>query len=156
VFITNHVLAGAAIGLVTRRPAVAFAAGVASHVGMDMVLHWGDQLDWDEFVEVAKVDGTLGLGVCAGLLAVAPRAARPAVVAGIAGACIIDMDKPGQHFFGRSPFPAAVDRFHGRIQNQRPIGGLVEAATAAGLAFTVLALRSRGGPARRGPRLRRR
>ena len=48
---------------------------------------------------------------------------RPAVAAGIAGACLIDMDKPGRHFVGRSPFPAAVDRFHGRIQNEREIGG---------------------------------
>jgi len=34
---------------------------------------------------------------------------------------------------GRSPFPAAVDRFHGRIQNQREIGGLVEAGVALAL-----------------------
>ena len=88
-FITNHALAGATLGLLTRRPAVAFVTGVASHVAMDMVLHWGDErLDWDGFVEVAKVDGTVGLAVCAALLAVAPAPARPAVAAGIAGAAI--------------------------------------------------------------------
>ncbi len=148
-FITNHVLAGAAVGLVSRRPAAAFATGVASHLAMDMVLHWGAKLEWDEFVRVAKVDGTIGLGVCAALLASVPARARPTMLAGIAGACLIDMDKPGRHFFGRSPFPAAVDRFHGRLQNQGPIGGLVEAATAAGLAATVLALRSRGAGSHR-------
>jgi hypothetical protein len=133
-FITNHVLAGAAVGRVVRRPATAFAVGCASHVAMDMVLHWGNGLSWDEFVRVAKVDGTVGLAACAALLATTPGPARRAVAAGIAGACVIDMDKPGRHFFGRSPFPRVVDRFHGRIQNEGPIGGLVEAATAALLA----------------------
>lgn len=137
-FITNHALAGAAIGLASRRPVAAFVAGVASHVAMDMVLHWGDDLDWNEFVRVAKVDGTLGLGVCAALLAASPAGARRAVAAGIAGACLIDMDKPGLHFAGRSPFPAAVDRLHGRIQNERPVGFLVELATAAGLTAALL------------------
>lgn len=140
-FITNHALAGAAIGLAARRPAAAFVAGSLSHVAMDMVLHWGDDIDWDDFLQVAKVDGTVGLGVCAALLAAAPRGARVAVAAGIAGACLIDMDKPGRHFLGRSPFPAAVDRFHCRIQNERPVGGLVEAVTAAALAAGLLLLR---------------
>lgn len=148
-FITNHALAGAAIGLVTRRPAAAFAAGVASHLGMDMILHWGDEIGWAQFVEIAKVDGTVGLGVCSVLLAGTPRGARTAVAAGIAGACLIDMDKPGRHFFGRSPFPAAVDRFHTRLQNQRPIGGLVEAVTAAALVATCAGLRGLAVSARR-------
>jgi hypothetical protein len=153
VFITNHALAGAAIGLVLRRPLVAFVAGVASHVAMDLCLHWGDEdLDWDGFVEVARVDGALGLAVCGAALAAAPRRARPAVAAAIAGACFIDMDKPGRHFFGRSPFPSVVDRFHGRIQNEHPIGGLVEASAVAGLAATVgaLAFRARRAAPGRG------
>jgi hypothetical protein len=148
VFITNHTLAGAAIGLVTRRPVAAFATGLASHVAMDIVLHWGDDLDWDDFIRVARVDGTIGLSVGAVVLAVVPARARTAVAAGIAGACLIDMDKPGRHFAGRSPFPAAVDRFHGRLQNERPAGGLIEAATAAGLAVTLLLLHGRGVRAR--------
>jgi hypothetical protein len=53
------------------------------------------------------------------------------------------MDKPGRHFLGRSPFPAAVDRFHGRIQNEHPVGGLIEAATAAALAAGLLLLHAR-------------
>lgn len=151
-FITNHALAGAAIGLVLRRPVMAFAAGIASHVAMDLCLHWGDEdLDWDGFVEVARVDGTLGLAVSAAALAAAPRRARPAVATAIAGACLVDLDKPGRHFFGRSPFPALVDRFHGRIQNQHPIGGLVEASAVAGLAATVGALVLRARRAAPGP-----
>ncbi|HEX6419156.1 MAG TPA: hypothetical protein VFZ77_11700 [Acidimicrobiales bacterium] len=142
-FITNHALAGAAIGLAGPRPGTAFAAGVASHVAMDVVLHWGDDLSWDEFVQVARVDGTVGLAVCAALLVAAPARRRAAVAAGIAGACLIDMDKPGRHFLGRSPFPAAVDRFHGRIQNEHPLGRLVEAATAGALVAGLLLLRGR-------------
>lgn len=142
-FISNHVLAGAAVGRITGRPVTAFVAGVASHVAMDMVLHWGDERDWDDFVRVARVDGTVGLGLAATVMATTPRRARWPVACGIAGACLIDMDKPGLHFFGRSPFPAAVDRLHARIQWQRPIGALVEAATAASLAAALVALRRR-------------
>ena len=133
-FITNHALAGAAIGLVARRPVPAFVAGVASHLVMDVCLHWGDdRLDWDGFVEVAKVDGTVGLAVCASALAAAPRGSRLPVAAGIAGACLIDMEKPSIHFVGHSPFPETFDRFHRRIQTERPIGWVVEAVAAATL-----------------------
>jgi hypothetical protein len=147
VFITNHALAGALIGRAVRRPALAFGLGVASHIGMDMVLHYGREgIDRDEFLEIARVDGLIGLGVCAAALAATPRRLRPAVAAGIAGACLIDMDKPGVHFVGRSPFPAAVDRFHGRIQNQREIGGIVEAGVALALtAALVPSVRGRRG-----------
>ena len=138
-FITNHALAGAVIGGLVRPPVLAFGVGVASHVGMDVVLHYGREgVDWDDFVEMARIDGTVGLGVCAVALALAPRRARPAVAAGIAGACLIDMDKPGRHFVGRSPFPAALDRFHDRIQNEREIGGLVEVAAAVTLASALV------------------
>ena len=139
VFITNHALAGAVIGSTVRRPALAFGLGVASHIGMDLVLHYGREgIDWDDFVELARVDGTLGLAVCAGALAATPRGRRRRSRAGIAGACLIDMDKPGRHFVGRSPFPAAVDRFHGRIQNESRIGGLIEAAVAVALAAALV------------------
>ncbi len=133
-FITNHALAGAAIGLVARRPVPALVGGLASHLVMDVCLHWGDErLDWDGFVEVAKVDGTIGLAVCAAALTAAPRSARVPVAAGIAGACLIDMGKPWRHFFGQSPFPPGFDRFHDRIQTERPIGWVVEAVAAATL-----------------------
>lgn len=39
--VTNHVLAGAAIGALTRRPGVALGLGVASHLAMDAMPHWG-------------------------------------------------------------------------------------------------------------------
>lgn len=147
-FITNHALAGAVIGRLVRRPALAFGLGVASHVGMDMVLHYGRHgISWDDFVEMARVDGLVGLGVCAAALAATPRPARPAVAAGIAGACLIDMDKPARHFVGRSPFPRGFDRFHSRIQRESEAGGLVEAAVATALVAALLSA-GRGRAAR--------
>jgi hypothetical protein len=146
VFITNHALAGAAIGALVRRPVPAFAAGVASHVAMDMVLHYGDAgMDWERFVEMARVDGAIGLGVTAAVASTAPATVRRSALAGLAGACIVDLDKPGRHFFGRSPFPSAVDRFHCRIQNEAPVGRWVEVAAALALARGLAAaFRARG------------
>ncbi|HYZ99921.1 MAG TPA: hypothetical protein VE575_14270, partial [Acidimicrobiales bacterium] len=99
-FITNHALAGAAVGALARRPVPAFLVGVASHLAMDMVLHYGDDLDWDDVVDLGRVDGTIGLAVTAALAATAPPSVRRAVLAGVAGACVVDMDKPGRHFLG--------------------------------------------------------
>ena len=138
-FITNHALAGAAVGALARRPVPAFLVGVASHLAMDMVLHYGDDLDWDDVVDLGRVDGTIGLAVTAALAATAPPSVRRAVLAGVAGACVVDMDKPGRHFLGRSPFPSAVDQFHGRIQRESPAGRWVEAAAAVALAAGVVA-----------------
>ena len=38
----------------------------------------------------------------------------------MAGAALPDLDKPSIVFFGRSPFPRAVDLFHMRIQDEAP------------------------------------
>jgi MYXO-CTERM domain-containing protein len=138
VFVTNHALAGAAIGALVRRPVPAFVIGVASHVLMDMAPHFGGlDVDGPEFLRAARVDGTVGLGVTAAVVAVAPPAVRRSALAGLAGACLIDLDKPSRHFLGRSPFPPAVDRFHDRIQNEVPHGPWTEAATAAALVVAV-------------------
>jgi hypothetical protein len=150
VFVTNHALAGAAIGALVRRPVPAFVVGAASHVLMDMTPHFGGlDVDGPEFLRAARVDGTVGLGVTAAVVAVAPPAVRRSALAGLAGACLIDLDKPCRHFLGRSPFPPAVDRFHDRIQNEVPHGHWTEAATAAALVVAVGAAfrhrRRRGG-----------
>jgi hypothetical protein len=138
VFVTNHALAGAAIGAVVRRPVPAFIVGVASHVLMDMTLHFGEpDMRHDEFLRLARVDGTLGLCVTAAVAAAAPPSVRRSALVGLAGACLIDLDKPGRHFFGRSPFPPVVDRFHGHIQNEAPHGRWTEAATTAALVAAV-------------------
>ena len=120
-FVTNHVLAGTVIGLcLPRNPGQAFAGGVASHVIMDLTPHCGDAtLTDDEFFEIARRDGILGLGVLAAVLATTP-APRRGVVAGVAGAVLLDLDKPCKRFFGFDPFPRWLSRFHHWIQNEAP------------------------------------
>jgi hypothetical protein len=134
--ITNHVLAGAAIGaLLHRRPALAFAAGVASHVAMDSLPHWGLPRVPDshaKFLEVAKRDGLAGLAGI-GLLAGPARGIRTGVLAGIAGATLLDVDKPARHFFDHNPVPAPIQEFHERIQREAPHRMHNEILLAAGL-----------------------
>jgi hypothetical protein len=124
--LTNHVLAGAAIGAaLRRRPAAAFAAGVASHLVMDALPHWGlprEPAAAARFLQVARRDGVVGL---AALIALSRRASQNgrggrAVLAGMAGACLLDVDKPARHFFGRNPVPDPIQRFHDRIQCEAP------------------------------------
>ena len=139
-FITNHVLAGAIAGSVfRRRPVAAFGLGFATHVVMDMTPHWGNpQLGRDGFYAVAKRDGLLGLATVA-LVTVAGVPPRRALLAGMAGAAILDSDKPGEFFFGVNPLPAVIDRRHKRIQRESPEGLRTELAAGVALAAGVTA-----------------
>jgi hypothetical protein len=134
--VTNHVAAGAAIGAVLhRRPALAFAAGVASHVAMDCLPHWGlprEAASEERFLFVAKRDGLAGLAAVA-VLAGPAKGLRTGVLAGIAGATLLDVDKPARHFFGHNPVPAPIQDFHERIQREAPHRMRNEIAVAAGL-----------------------
>jgi hypothetical protein len=136
--VTNHVLSGAVIGAVARRrPVSAFLLGVASHFALDAVPHWGK---WDyrfRFLQVAVPDGLTGLAVMGAMTALAPPDARLGVLSGMAGAALPDLDKPSILWFGRSPWPAAVDRFHMVIQDEAPHRFKYEAAAA--VAFTAVA-----------------
>jgi hypothetical protein len=144
VLLTNHVLSGALIGALTRRPASAFAAGVASHFVLDAVPHWGKWGSLDRFLRVAVADGLVSLAAMGAITALAPAGRRLAVVAGMTGAALPDIDKPAKLFVGRSPFPVAVDRFHQRIQREAPGRAPLEVLTASALAVTALtALRRR-------------
>ncbi len=141
---TNHMLAGALLGRLLPRPGAAFAVGVGTHVAMDVLPHWGD---WDdeELLRVARVDGLVALAVAAWSVRAVPTANRAATVAGMAGAGLLDLDKPSRHFLGRSPFPAVVDAWHARIQVDAEsrrrwwVEGLAAAALGAALAATRLA-----------------
>ena len=115
--ITNHVLAGALVGLASPGPAAAFGVGVVSHFAMDVVPHWGDP-DHEAFLRVAYVDGLVGLATMALVARLTPSSRRGTVVAGMLGACFPDSDKPSDLFFGRSPFPFVVDNFHKLIQRE--------------------------------------
>lgn len=117
--VTNHVLSGALIGALVKRPVPAFVLGVASHFALDATPHWGDWDSYQRFLQVAVPDGLAGLAVIAGLAAVAPPDRRAAVLAGMAGAALPDLDKPSKLWFGRSPWPAAVNQFHHRIQREK-------------------------------------
>ncbi|HEV7536652.1 MAG TPA: hypothetical protein VGP90_13520 [Acidimicrobiia bacterium] len=149
VLVTNHVLAGAAIGAVVNRPVPALALGVASHLAMDRIPHWGlshadrqgDVMKDPRFLRVAYRDGLAGLAAMTAAFGLA-RGRRLPVLAGMVGAALLDLDKPGRHFVGVSPFPAAVDRFHGRIQEGREHDHKMgqELAVAAGLAAVVAGL----------------
>ena len=145
--LTNHVLSGALIGALARRPVPAFAAGVASHFVLDAIPHWGDWGSQRRFMRVAVPDGLVSLAVMGALTAASPPGRRAAVLAGMTGAALPDADKPTTVWFGWSPFPAAVDRFHARIQDESFRRAPVELA-AAGL-FTAAALTAIRG-ARRG------
>ena len=137
--ITNHVVGGAVIGAVAPGPASAFVLGIASHVAMDALPHWGHP-DYDVFIKVAVIDGLAGLATLATLARAASPDRRAAVVAGMLGACLPDADKPSTLFFGGSPFPAWVDEVHKQIQNEahermpyEAVGGLVGALVVRGL-----------------------
>lgn len=137
--ITNHVLSGAVTGAVVRRPAAAFAAGVASHFVLDALPHWGRPGEQPS-LRVAVADGMAGLAAIAMLTAAAPPARRAAVVAGMAGAALPDLDKPALRWFGRSPWPAPVNWFHGQIQDEAPDRFGREVMAAAVLMVSAAAL----------------
>ncbi len=140
-FITNHVLAGAIAGSVFRtHPVAAFSLGFATHVAMDMTPHWGNpEIGRDGFYVVAKRDGFLGLAAVA-LVTVAGVPPRRALIAGMAGAAILDSDKPGEFFFGVNPLPQWIDRIHKQIQRESPEGLATELAAGTALAATVTAI----------------
>ena len=149
--VTNHVGAGAAIGvLLHRRPVLAFAAGVASHLAMDCLPHWGLPRvpeSHDRFLEVAKKDGLAGLAAIA-VLSGPAKGLRAGVLAGIAGATLLDVDKPARHFFDRNPVPAPIQEFHERIQREAPHRMRSEMVVAAGLLALSGLLVARGRAAR--------
>jgi hypothetical protein len=145
--VTNHVLAGAAIGALVRKPLPALALGVASHLAMDVIPHWGFPHGLAEpekdgsFLRIARRDGLAGLAAMGAAFGLA-RGRRLPVLAGMVGAALLDTDKPARYFFGKSPFPSAVDRFHADIQKGRehPHRMRQEFVVAAGLAGVVAAL----------------
>ena len=141
-FVTNHVLSGVLIGrLLKRRPGTALLAGVASHLVLDAMPHWGcnsSEPGRADFLTVAKRDGVLGLAAMASAALAVERSARTATVAAMVGAVLLDLDKPFLHFFGFDPFPGVVQRLHCRIQNESPDGMPNELRFGAAFAFADL------------------
>ena len=134
--LTNHVLAGALVGVAAPGTTTAFVAGVTSHFAMDALHHWGDP-DYSRFLRVAVVDGLVGASVMALVTRAAPAGRRARVLSGMLGAAFPDADKPCELFFGWSPFPEAVDRFHKRIQHESTTRMPQELVVAAAGALVV-------------------
>jgi hypothetical protein len=164
VFVTNHVLSGIVIGRVLgRRPATAFVVGVGSHLLLDSIPHWSCDKSTDggreRFLKAAKRDGVLGLATMAAATLVADRRVRTATVAAMAGAVLLDLDKPLLYFFRVNPFPRPVQRLHGWVQNESPDGmpsevgfGVICAAVSATiLSRTRQTSGNRSGDGRRTP-----
>ncbi len=147
--LTNHVLSGALIGALARRPLPAFAVGVASHFALDAIPHWGMWASRRHFLRVAVPDGLISLAAVGAFAAVAPADRRLAVLAGMAGAALPDLDKPAVVWLDRSPFPRAVTRFHGRIQHEAPGRARRELLAAGALAVAALVVLRRPRPAPR-------
>jgi hypothetical protein len=145
VLLTNHVLSGALIGALARRPGRAFAAGVASHFVLDAIPHWGDWGSRSRFMHVAVRDGLVSLATMGAFTAISPPDRRLAVLAGMAGAALPDVDKPTIEWFGWSPWPGPVNRFHAGIQRESQRRAYVEvlAAAAFGGAAVIAARRRR-------------
>lgn len=146
--VTNHVLSGAAIGAATRRPVPAFLLGIASHFALDSLPHWGQWADEKAFFRVAVIDGLTGLTAMALLAKLADdhslggRTGLPlAVLAGMAGAALPDLDKPSALLLGHTLWPEKVNAFHHGIQHEAPhrffshelVGAVMFAATAVTL-----------------------
>ncbi len=148
-FVTNHVLSGVLVGrLLKKQPGTALLAGVASHLVLDAIPHWGcrsREPGTADFLTVAKRDGVLGLAAMASAALAVERPARAATVAAMAGAVLLDLDKPCLYFFGFDPFPVLVQRLHRRIQNESRAGMRNELRFGAAfvLADVLTALRAR-------------
>ncbi len=122
-FVTNHVLSGVLIGRGLRRwPVAAFVAGVGSHLVLDAIPHWGCNTmvegGSERFLRAARTDGLLGLAAIGVATLAVDRRDRPATMAAMAGAALLDLDKPFLHFLEVNPFPKRVIRLHMRIQNE--------------------------------------
>ena len=139
-FVTTHVLAGAALGLAGRRPLLGLLAGPPGHLAMDRLPHWGGYeggVSDPAFLRVAVVDGLLGLATIGLLARVTPPYARLPLLAGIAGAVLLDLDKPAELFFRADPFPARVQRLHESVQRESA-GWWPSDVVAAGLLTTAI------------------
>ncbi len=136
--ITNHVLSGAVIGAVAPDVRQAVSLGFLSHFVLDGLPHFG--VDDEHLMKIAVPDGLTGLATIAVIVRATPRDRLAPVLAGIVGACLPDLDKPGHQFFGRSPFPRWFDAVHARIQDEEVHRFTVEVAAAAVFSVALVSL----------------
>jgi hypothetical protein len=138
VLVTTHVLSGAVLGALAPDVPTALTRGFVSHFVLDAIPHWG--CEPEEMLLIAVPDGLIGLVAIGAVGWAAKPSRRCPVLAGVFGACLPDIDKPSELFFGRSPFPRWFDRFHQVIQHERAHRWKREVATAAGMAVLAAAV----------------
>jgi hypothetical protein len=129
VLITNHVLSGAVVGALSPDVVSAVGRGFVSHFALDALPHFG--VDEEHLMKVAVPDGLVGLAAIYAIARRTPRGRLLPVLGGIFGACLPDLDKPAEQFFGRSPFPRWFDRAHASIQPEASHRLPIELATGA-------------------------
>ena len=139
---TTHAATGALIGAACRTTPGALLVGWCSHFVLDALPHWGSPRR-DRFLRVARVDGIVMLVATAALMSASSPERRSRVAAGVFGAVAPDLDKPVRHFFAAEIYPAALRRFHARVQrgresDERLLSEGVRAAALLALAGTVL------------------
>lgn len=152
VFVTNHVLLGAAAGArLTPQPGpvsarriaavslAAFTVGFAAHLGIDGLPHWTSTTD-RAFLIACVLDGLIGLVVCGLLLRAGWRTlglrALP-MLAAAAGSATPDLNKPARMFLHAEIYPAWWERWHVAVQLQNPHWWPVELAVACGCALLI-------------------
>lgn len=145
---TTHVLTGALIGRRVRRPALAAAVGVVSHLALDALPHWGVDMDSPagrrRFLRVAVADGC---ALSLALVAVRRRYGAGPELAGALGALLLDLDKPAAELGVQQLWPDRLHLFHIGIQTgERPRRWPVDLAVAAAAAVA-LARSGSGNPA---------
>ena len=114
-FFTSHLLAGALIGKAAPNALAAFGLGVASHLAMDALPHWGASGP-EQLLRVAKVDGVLAASAALPIVLCQPALK---LCAGMAGACLLDLRYPARVYLKVDPFPEVVTRLHDAVQKGR-------------------------------------
>lgn len=137
---TTHLLAGAALGGALKRPTAAAAAGMLSHLLLDVVPHWGESGPGgspQRWLQVAYRDAAGLVATSAAIAAACPPALRAPVAAGAFGGLALDLHQPSMHLLGRSPWPKRVSGFHARIQQGRDAPHRLRAEALIAVAGTV-------------------
>ena len=136
---TAHVLTGALIGRRVRRPGLAAAVGVGSHLALDALPHWGvvtsEPGGRARYLRMAVADGFVLSGA---LVWIWRRFGAGPELAGALGALALDMDKPMAELGVTQLWPNFINLLHTGIQTQErphhwPIDLFVASAAFAGL-----------------------
>ena len=130
-FLTNHTLTGAAIGLAVN-PLLALPAGVISHLTLDAVPHFGYpglDLTKNPGLSLAITDGLISLTTFLFIVSMFPGQAMP-IVLGVFGATLPDLLYIPRYLFKYRPTNFFA-RFHKKIQwSETPLGIISEVAWA--------------------------